>query len=351
MSESTIDRFLVWLQGSRSEATVESYSYAFYSFRKYLEEIGKIPEQCTLDELSQYALWLENRGLKSGTRNLYLTAVRSLWRWMYRQGIVSFSEDMIPSPPAIDKESYPFLERDEFLTLMNACGSIYPHEIRNKALLSFLYATGVRIGELLSLNASDIDLSTRTGIVKTFKRKNHKREIYWDEDTSIHLTRWLDLRKILLEQDSIGCEALWISMDTARQKCRIGRYGIQTMIRTLRREVGMEKKITAHSFRHGFGHRGVKANANLRYLQVMMGHASLKTTTIYMGYKNKDVEEEYRRMMEQGVLTDRSGMDTMPAYAKSGKDTTKQRDVEAPKTGSFIQEDSSNIRHQGQYCL
>jgi len=112
---------------------------------------------------------------------------------------------------------------------------------------------------------------------------------------------------LILGREGLSCEALWISLDSAKPPARVERHAIQGMIRTLRDKVGLEKKITPHSFRHGFGYRGVRANANLRYLQVMMGHATLKTTTIYMGYKNQEVEDEYRRVM-QGDKFEESGL-------------------------------------------
>lgn len=330
-NDEVISNFLVWLRGAHAPATVLSYNYALNSLKKYLTENKKILKDCTLDDLTRYIQWMENRGLKSGTRNLYVTALKTLWQWLYRQKLVDFPDDLIPSPPAVDKESYPFLEPQEFRSLMDGCGDLMPSELRNKAVLSFLYATGLRLGEFLSLNVSDLDMEERKALVRTFKRKNHKREVYWDEETHGWLKRWLDVRGQVLGRAGLGCEALWISMDTAKEPGRVAKGAIERMIRELREKVGMEKKVTPHSFRHGFGYRGVKANANLRYLQVMMGHAKLSTTQTYLGYKEAEVEEEYRRVMEMDKLRDLGKTDMMVVYAEeqtgpSGEKGAEPRD-------------------------
>jgi integrase/recombinase XerD len=327
-NEEIISSFLVWLKGAHSPATVLSYNYALNSLKKYLVENRLVLKTCTLDDLTRYLQWMENKGLKSGTRNLYVTALKTLWQWLYRQKMVDFADDLIPSPPAVDKTSYPFLEPQEFRSLMDGCGELLPSEIRNKAIISFLYATGLRLGELLSLNVADLNMDERKALVCTFKRKNHKREVYWDEETHGYLKRWLDVRLQMLVRAGLGCEALWISLDTAKKPCRVTKGAIERMIRELREKVGMEKKITPHSFRHGFGYRGVRAHANLRYLQVMMGHAKLSTTQTYMGYKDKEVEEEYRRVMETGKLHDLGKTGNIVDYAEQQTGTTREKGEE-----------------------
>lgn len=333
-NDEVVGNFLVWLKGAHAPATVLSYSYALNSLKKFLVEHKLILKGCTLDDLTTYLQWMENKGLKSGTRNLYCTALKTLWQWLYRQKLVGFADDLIPSPPATDKTSYPFLESDEFHVLMDACGDLLPNEIRNKAVLSFLYATGLRLGEFLSINVADLDMGERKAVVRTFKRKNHKREVYWDDETHGWLERWLGVRGQILDRAGLGCEALWISLDTANEPGRVTKGAIERMIRELRNGVGMEKKITPHSFRHGFGYRGIRANANLRYLQVMMGHAKLSTTQIYMGYKDKEVEEEYRRVMEVGKLTKVGINVKLSVY---GKETTRASGVRGEELGDAPQ--------------
>jgi integrase/recombinase XerD len=297
-NDSIIESFLVWLGGSHSPATVQSYKFALYSLTKYLNELGKVLTACDLDDLSRYHIWLENRGLRGGTRALYVTSLRTLWKWLYRQGKVKINDDLIPVPQAVEKESHPFLEPQEFRAIMNLYDEMYPKELRDKTIVAFLYNTGLRLGEMLNLNIDCLDMKERKAVAKTFKRKHHKREVYWDEETNRLLERWLEVRERILGRKDSGTEALFISFNTATDPKRMDRSAVQKMFRAARAKLGIEKRITPHSCRHGFASLGVKRNVNLCYLQVMMGHANIRSTTIYMGYKNTDVEHEYRKVFE-----------------------------------------------------
>lgn len=297
-NQEVFDQFLKWLGGSRSKETVKSYNFALYGLRRFLGESGLNIEQCTLDDLSTYIHSMENRALKPSTRAIYATALRCLWKWLFVQGRVSFAETLIPSPPPIDKEPMPFLEPHVFERLMSGFDETFPKELRNKTIISLLYNGGQRIGELLNMNVDDIDLENMKGLSKTFKRKNHKREIYWDPRTNELLRKWMQVREAILKKEGmLGMEALFIAMNTARPTERMKKCSVQKMFREVRARLGIEQRISPHSCRHGFGYRGTKNEVNIRYLQVMMGHAKITTTQQYMGWKQQEVEDEYRKMM------------------------------------------------------
>ncbi len=291
------DQFLLYLGAKRSKATVSSYRYALRSLQEFLERVGKRVEECTLIDLTDYLTGLEHRGLRSGTRNLYATALRTLWAWLYQQGKVPFSEKLIPVPQIIDQEPYPFLTEPEYQAILESFSNIRIADVRDKCLVAVLWDTGVRIGECLSINVGDLDLSKMEGEVKTFKRLNHRRTIFWTKETGLILARWLEYRKEILKDAGTSCEALFVSLNPSSTPDRLDKCNAQRMLRETRMRIGLEKKITAHSFRHGFGARAVKNKANLRYLQVMMGHAKITTTEHYMGWRQEDVAQEYRAVM------------------------------------------------------
>ncbi len=292
-----MDQFLIWLSGGHTKATVQSYYWALHNLRKYLDIIQKDITECTLNDLTAYIQHLENKGLKSGTRNHYVTSVRAIWHWLYKQDMVDFDKEMIPLPDRVDTESYDYLTQEEYEQMLNALSEHFPKELRGKAIIAFLFNTGVRLGELLSIKMSDIDLEKMKGRVKTYKRKNHWRDIYWNEFTNNLLKKWIEVRDRIIEKLG-NSEYLFISLENNRGE-QLAHSTIQRMIRNLRHQLNIKRKITVHSFRHGFGHRGVETRVNPRYLQVMMGHANLRSTQIYMGYDTKDVEMEYRNIFSK----------------------------------------------------
>ncbi len=250
----------------------------------------------SVDDLSKYVLFLENQGLKIGTRSIYVSALKGLWHWLYRQNLVGFDSDLIPTPKRDFSTHYETLDEDEYQKILSLFDEFYPKELRNKAVIAVLYNTGVRIGELLSMNLGDIDMANNKILVKTSKRRNHKREVYFGEDAKELLRKWIDVRQKLLDTKFIRTDALWLNLSTYNFGERIRRCAIQRIFRVARTKLNLEKRITPHSCRHGFAAKGIKNNINVRYLQVMMGHAKLSTTEIYMGYKNCDVESEYRKI-------------------------------------------------------
>ncbi len=348
---ATIEEFLVWLGGGHSPETVKSYRFALSSFIKYLVEIKKKIVKCNLNDLTHYLLWLENRGLRSGTRALYVTSVKTLWLWLWKQNRVSFSHDLIPTPTAQDKQPYPFMEEYEYNALMRSFDEFYPKELRNKTMVCLLWTTGMRLSELLSLNVSSLHFEEKYGLVRTFKRKNHIRRFYLTPELTELLQKWLQVRERVLKRAGVGAEALFIKMDTASPSKRLSRCAVQRVFRNARKSLGIEKKISPHTCRHGFGYEGAKnPHMPIRHLQELMGHAKISTTNIYMQCKDSEVEESFRTVFEQGrqsTLTKGQENTTFKANEyvwKTRKIKTKRRDVHPPQKGRQYCEIGKNIQ-------
>ncbi|MEZ7821297.1 MAG: tyrosine-type recombinase/integrase [Patescibacteria group bacterium] len=293
-----VDDFLNWLAIGHSLETVDSYKWPLRLFCKWLSGKEKNIADMKEKDFVGYHLFLkEERQVKNSTMAHYFTSIRTLWRYMYRNEMVKYGDDKIPMPKADDKQSYPYAEEADINKILNSFRGWDIKDIRDKAIVSLLYKTGLRIGELRSLDISDIDLEFKKATVQTEKRTGHKREIYWDDKTNEYLKNWIDTREEFLLQERRSENALFIGMTMGSKDKRIDRSTVQKMFRKKRDELGINKKLTPHSCRHGFGHRAVEKNVNIRHLQVMLGHSKIDTTMIYMGCKNKDVETAYRQLM------------------------------------------------------
>lgn len=292
-------QFMLWLGAQRSKETVTSYKYGLSGFRKFIGE--RDVRSLELHDLTLYISTLESRGLRSATRATYVTALRTFWKWMYRQKMVPFSDELIPVPQIISKEPHPYLLEDEYRNILNSFSIIHPTDVRDKAIVALLWDTGMRIGECLSLNVGDINLEKMEGEVRTFKRKHHRRVIMWTRETSNILARWLEYRNYILRENNSGCEALFISQNTATEPGRLDKCQVQRMLRETRTKLGMEKKITPHSFRHGYGYRANKSGMGIRSIQDLLGHAKITTTQIYTPLRREDLASDYRKHMDRSV--------------------------------------------------
>jgi len=297
-NEVIINDYLSWVSVGHSSETVLSYKYPLKIFTEYLKEKNKKILLLSQEDFTKFAIYLrEYRQIKNDTQSGYISVVRCLWDWLYKKGLVKFTYKDIALPKREQTNHYPYATKEEIDIILKSFNVFFPKELRNKCIVSFLFNTGVRVGELLSLDITDIDIEKKKGIVVTKKRKNHQREIYWDEETNNLLKNWLDVRKKIMDRFSNYSNGLFVNFCSWRGGKRLKRHAIEHIFREKRSELGIKKKISPHSCRHGFGHRALKNNVNLRYTQILLGHKKISTTQIYMNCSAPDVEKVYREKM------------------------------------------------------
>ena len=295
-NQELYSQFLGWLSIGHSPETVQSYRWGLKIFMDWAEsrDILDFKER----DFTEYALYLrEGRIVKNTTMASYMGSLRTFWHYLNKQSLSSYDWQEIPTPKADDKVHYPFALEQEIKLIINSFDEFNPMDLRDKTILSFLWDTGVRIGEMGAIDVSQIDLEKRKAEIKTFKRTNHQREVYWSEETNQLLKKWIDARQHLIMISKYKSNALFISISTSHGGCRIRKSAVEIMMKKRRELLGINKKITPHSLRHGFGSRAVKQNVHPRHLQLMLGHAKLNTTMFYMGVENKEVEKIYRAKM------------------------------------------------------
>ncbi|MFA5080317.1 MAG: tyrosine-type recombinase/integrase [Candidatus Paceibacterota bacterium] len=295
-NEQVFKDFLDWLSIAHKPATVDSYKWALNPLFNWLDGTNKNILGFNDKDYVSYSLYLkEVKKVRQGTLFHYLGSLRATWRFLFNKGYVLRDESFIVLPKDLDKQSYPPVTEQEFKKMVSILDDYYPEQLRCKLAISLLYDTGVRIGELMSLDMGDVDLTNYKGVVKTYKRNNHFREIYWQDHTNALLQQWILVREKIIFRSGNRSNALFIPLlGPGGRACKCQ---IQKMIAKTRKNAGIDRKITAHSFRHGFGTRALQRNVNPRYVQTMLGHAKLDTTMIYMQTQNKEVEAIYRESM------------------------------------------------------
>lgn len=294
-----VSDYLLYLRADHTPATVESYKWALKPFQNWIEQNCFLLKNLTVDDVCKYFFWLESRSLKMGTRSHYGLALRGLFAWLAKRGEISFRVEDVPKPERDNIEPHAFCDISEYKKILDSFDEFFPLELRNKTIVSFLFTTGIRLGELMSINVGDLNFDDRFAQVKTFKRKNHIRAVYWPEYVNDLLQKWLHVREILLEKHRMDSEALFIALDSRSFGARVRRHVVQRIFRKKRNDCGIEKKISPHSMRHGFATYAMQNNINLRNLQELMGHANIRTTSRYLGVRRDDVERDYRTIFDR----------------------------------------------------
>ena len=135
----------------------------------WLEGTGKCVVELIEQDFVDYETYLDDtRKVKSTTKAHYFTSIRNLWNFLLKRGLVRQNDSIIPAPKRVDREHYPYIEQQEVELILNSFNGFMPIDIRNKAIIALLFATGVRLGELRSIDLSAIDTEKRKATIKTY---------------------------------------------------------------------------------------------------------------------------------------------------------------------------------------
>lgn len=297
----TVQHFLVWLRAKRTPATVESYGYGLRHFVRWIDEQSARIEDVELTGMIAFATALENMGLRSGARASYITSAKSLLRWLHRQGRLGFDPALIETPAVVDGKRHESADQGEIDAMLSSLTTTYPKDVRDRAIIGMLFASGARLSEMLSMTYSCLDLRRHSAYIKTYKRRNHFREVYWLPAAHL-LEAWLQVRQDYLTRRGLTSAALWIGMDTNNQGLPIKKGAVERMFRVVRQRAGVVRKITPHSCRHGYGSDWARKKGNPYGLRDTLGHASMNTTDIYTQLRNEDLRRMYLDVKDRDQL-------------------------------------------------
>lgn len=265
----------------QSPKTEETHNVCRKALIKYYGDIDI--EFLTFSMVRDWKLSLDKRVSPSTCRE-YIIRLRVVLAYLKIRGEKVLDADLIPVPKRPDKVP-DFITSEDVAKLIEAIlkpRKGYPaiNRYRNAAIVSLLYASGIRVTECVSLNISDIqDDNTFTVIGKGKKA----RLCFMDERTAVLIKKYLELR-------SDNCPALFISKDSC---IRMTSKVIQYVFRLARARAGFDKPIHPHTLRHSYATNLLRNNCNIRYVQVLLGHSSLETTQMYTHVVNEDLKKIY----------------------------------------------------------
>lgn len=274
--DELLEQFYHHLGAERGLAplTLEAYAHDLQDFRKFLRSLKREAwEEANLEDLQRYLSSLQSRGLSARSRARRLSALRQFFRFLQR-------EERLPSNPVelLDSPRLPFklpqvLNEQEVEALLAAVDASTPQGQRDAALLEVLYATGLRVSELVGLTLKQLDL--RRGVVRPMG-KGHKERLV------PMVPQAVEKLKIYLKE---GRPQLLKGKDTPyifvnRRGSGLSRMGFWKILQNYARLAGLGR-LSPHTLRHSLATHLLARGANLRVLQLLLGHADLATTQIY----------------------------------------------------------------------
>ena len=232
------------------------------------------PDRVGPQDLREFVFWLKDRGLQATTIRRSVAAVRSYFRFLAAEGLLASDPSDRMESPRTWRRLPAVLSRREVERLLDAPDPTHPLAARDRAFLEFLYATGVRISELIGVGLNDLDLEE--GFVAVTGKGNKRRGVPVGSRARAALERYLETTRPRLDRGQ-GRGILFLSA-AGRPLSRMGAWKI---LRKQVRRAGIAKRVTPHTLRHTFATHLLQGGADLAAVQEMLGHADISTTQLY----------------------------------------------------------------------
>jgi integrase/recombinase XerD len=290
-----IDAFLVYLHAERSLSpnTVSAYRNDLQQFAYFLEseaqrQGGKDFALASIgrDLISAYFLHLRDRGYSSASIARKTAALRSFFQYLRRKGEVASDPTLGIGSPEVKKPLPRTIEDDHVRALLSFCESRdTPEGQRDNAMLRLLSATGMRVGELVMVDVSDVDMPN--GRVRVVGRGNRERSLPLDEVTLHSIKMYLERARPYLTRNGQEQTALVVN----QRGQRLTRQGFWLIMKGLVRDAGLPAMMTPHMLRHSYATHQIGEGTGLEELRQLLGHASIATTQIYTQLAGQPNEE------------------------------------------------------------
>jgi integrase/recombinase XerD len=272
-----LDRFsdALWLEDGLAPRSLESYRRDLTQLFTGLEQKGVAPDQAQRGDIEHF---LAHRTFdeKIAARSLarQLTAIKRYQRWLLREGRRDDDPTLTVDPPRLPKTLPHTLSETQVEALINAPDTNTPHGLRDRAMLEALYAAGFRVSELVGLPIAAVSLSD--GVVRIMGKGSKERLVPLGEDAQDWIKRYaLEARPALLKGRI--SEALFVTERGGPMTRQMFWYLIKRHAKT----AGIEVNLSPHTLRHAFATHLLNHGADLRVVQMLLGHADIATTQIY----------------------------------------------------------------------
>lgn len=295
-----LQRFIQYLTVERglSPNTLESYERDLV---QYIEHLGKqgveSPEETGKIHIVHYLHELKRLGRAPATVSRTIVSIRAFCQFLVKEGLLAQDPSLHMETPKLEKRLPKVLSVEEVGRLLETPETTAVSGKRDKAMLELLYATGIRVSELISLNVTDVN--TEMGFIHCTGKGSKERIIPLGQIAAFYLGEYTsEVRPKLLRQSKAE-EALFIN----HLGTRLTRQGFWKIIKRCAREAGIDIEITPHTLRHSFATHLLENGADLRAVQEMLGHADISTTQVYTHVTKSKTKDVYNRTHPRASMT------------------------------------------------
>ena len=287
--EKQVKLFLSFLKDDKklSENTLQSYRRDIEQYEKYVSENKINYLKVTEETITDYMEYLREENKKESTISRSLASIRSFYQYLIRTKKIKKDPTSKIESPKINKRVPNILTSKEVELLLEQPKDVDLKGTRDKAMLEFAYATGMRVTEMISLNIDDVKLDE--GYV-VCKGRNKSRNIPLGSMSLKALKEYMeDSRPYLIRDEEEP--ALFVNISGTR----LTRQGFWKIVKYYKEQAHIEKDITPHVLRHSFATHLLQNGAELKAIQTMLGHSDISSTQVYRQFQDVGIKNEYKK--------------------------------------------------------
>ncbi|MBP3255808.1 MAG: site-specific tyrosine recombinase XerD [Clostridia bacterium] len=287
--EKQLNSFLEFLQNNKkaSENTLQSYRRDIVYFNKYLDSNNINYTKVNEEEVKEYLDYLQSVGKKASTISRNLASIRAFYQFMVKNKKIKLDPTASVQAPKIEKKAPSILTSKEIELLLEQPKDVDLKGTRDKAMLEFAYATGMRVTEIISLDVEDVKINEGYVVCHSGSKQ---RNIPLGTLSLKALKEYIEeARPILIKDDNT--KALFVNVNGSR----LTRQGFWKIVKYYKEQAHITKDITPHVLRHSFATHLLQNGADLKAIQTMLGHSDISSTQVYMQFQDNGLKNIYKK--------------------------------------------------------
>ena len=287
--ERQLKLFFEFLENEKklSDNTLQSYKRDLKQFRKFLESYSLHYNKVSEDDINFYIKELQDNGKKASSISRAIASIRSFYQFVLKRKKIKKDPTANVKSPKIEKRVPSVLTSKEVELLLDQPKDVDLKGTRDKAMLEFAYATGMRVTEIISLDIDDVNLDE--GYVNC-RNGNKQRTIPLGTMALNALKEYIeDARDILIKDENQ--KALFVNVNGGR----LTRQGFWKIIKYYKEQAHITKDITPHVLRHSFATHLLQNGADLKAIQTMLGHSDISSTQVYIQFQDGGLKDIYKK--------------------------------------------------------
>ena len=294
--QPVIEAFLdtLWVEHGLSENTLSAYRNDLLGLSNWLSKMTVNITEARRDHLLDYLSYRVQQGSMPRTSARLLSSIRRFYRYLVRQGAVQKDPSAQIEFPKLGRPLPETLTEEEVERLLAAPSTNKAQGVRDRAMLEVLYACGLRVSELIGLTLSQVNLNH--GVIRVTGKGNKERLIPFGEQANEWISKFINEARADLLKNKRPCDALFIT----NRGAAMTRQAFWHLIKKHSKNVGITKHLSPHTLRHAFATHLLNHGADLRVVQMLLGHSDLSTTQIYTHVAQARLQELHRKHHPRG---------------------------------------------------